>query len=184
MNPYAFRGWHLPSYPDGANCDRNYHMAAYAGSWHSGYFAPTSVYPFQSENTKQHSNGDWKISPVCTSSGGGGSLSESGSISSSQRGSAVDTGLLKSGYENLIYKSQQNVGGLGGRVDNDTPCTRDDLTGRSCCALSCSCNSHQQRLNVLDNSWRGDMPASLDFNKAGGIPSAYQSLCHRGKSDM
>nr|APD15704.1 homeobox posterior hox 1 [Nucula tumidula] len=152
MNPYAFRGWHLPSYADGGNCDRNYHMY---GTWPSGYFSPASVYSLQPETQKQHSNGDWKLQPICSSSSDG----------SSQRDS-----LVKSGYDNLLYKSQN------GRSDTDTP--RDE-SQRSCCALSCSCNSHQ-RLNVLDNSWRSpDIASALDFNKSTGVAS-YQSLCSRG----
>ncbi|XP_021345164.1 homeobox protein Hox-D12-like isoform X2 [Mizuhopecten yessoensis] len=66
MNPYAFRGWHLPSYADGANCDRNYHMY---GSWpHSGYFPPGSMYSLQTDTPKQHGNADWKLQSICTSS--------------------------------------------------------------------------------------------------------------------
>ena len=66
MNPYAFRGWHIPSYADSANCDRNYpHMY---GTWpHSGYFTPGSMYSLPSDSTKQHANTDWKLNSICTS---------------------------------------------------------------------------------------------------------------------
>ncbi|VDI57554.1 Hypothetical predicted protein [Mytilus galloprovincialis] len=66
MNPYAFRGWHIPSYADGANCDRNYpHMY---GTWpHSGYFTPGSVYSLPSDTAKQHANTDWKLCTPATS---------------------------------------------------------------------------------------------------------------------
>ncbi|KAL3836030.1 hypothetical protein ACJMK2_021483 [Sinanodonta woodiana] len=155
MNPYAFRGWHLPSYADGANCDRNYHMY---GSWPSGYFTPASVYPITSESQKQHVNGDWKIPSTLCSSTSDGSPNR-------------DSSLLKSGYEGLIYKSN------GCRNDNDP--NRDE-SQRSCCAISCSCNSNPQRLNMLENSWRGsEIPGAIDFNKAGLSP--YQSICQRRK---
>lgn len=151
MNPYAFRGWHLPSYADGANYERYNHMY---GSLPSGYFAPSSVYPFSTENPKQH-NGDWKIpSSVC---------------STSDVSPTVRDQVTKTGYDGLLYKSN---------------CARGsdaDDSARSCCALSCTCSSpHQQRLNVLDNSWRGaDLTGALDFNKTG--MSTYQSLCQRGR---
>ncbi|XP_052059232.1 homeobox protein Hox-D11a-like [Mytilus californianus] len=150
MNPYAFRGWHIPSYADGANCDRNYpHMY---GTWpHSGYFTPGSVYSLPSETAKQHANTDWKLCTPTTSEG---------------MSPRDNNSLMKTGYENLLYKSS-NI-----RGDNDTP--RDD-SQRSCCAISCSCSSHQ-RLNVLDNSWRG--PDALDLNKATSM-SAYSTFCQR-----
>lgn len=157
MNPYAFRGWHLSTYPDTANCDRNYPMY---NSWPSTYFNPASMYSLQPDavTQKQHNSSDWKLQPICSSS--------SSSDSVAQR----DANLLKSGYESLLYKSNCN------RVDTDTP--REDCQ-RSCCAISCTCNSHQ-RLNVLDNAWRGtDMVSALDLNKANSV-SAYQSLCQRG----
>lgn len=152
MNPYAFRGWHLPSYADGTNCDRNYHMY---GTWpHSGYFPPGSVYSLQ-DTPKQHTNGDWKLQSICSSSSEGTSPRDSS---------------IKTGYESLIYKSNN-------RGDTETP--RED-SQRSCCAISCTCNSHQ-RLNVLDNSWRGpEVPTALDLNKAATV-SAYPSLCQRGR---
>ncbi|KAL5010362.1 hypothetical protein ScPMuIL_012667 [Solemya velum] len=156
MNPYAFRGWHLSTYPDTANCDRNYPMY---NSWPSTYFNPASMYSLQPDavTQKQHNSSDWKLQPICSSS--------SSSDSVAQR----DANLLKSGYESLLYKSNCN------RVDTDTP--REDCQ-RSCCAISCTCNSHQ-RLNVLDNAWRGtDMVSALDLNKANSV-SAYQSLCQR-----
>ena len=153
MNPYAFRGWHLPSYADGANYERNYHMY---GSLPSGYFAPSTVYPFNTENQKQH-NVDWKLpSSVC-------------STSSDSSPNARDQ-ITKSGYDGLLYKSN-----CARSCDSDDP-------ARSSCALSCTCSSpHQQRLNVLDNSWRSaDLTGALDFNKTS--MSTYQSLCQRGKN--
>ncbi|XP_033732173.1 homeobox protein Hox-D9-like [Pecten maximus] len=154
MNPYAFRGWHLPSYADGANCDRNYHMY---GSWpHSGYFPPGSMYSLQTDTPKQHGNADWKLQSICTTS--------------SEGTSPRDPSLMKSGYESLIYKASSN------RNECENSCREDPQ--RSCCAISCTCNSHQ-RLNVLDNSWRGsEVPSALDLNKASSV-TAYPSFCQR-----
>lgn len=156
MNPYAFRGWHLPSYPDGANCERNYHMY---GSWpHSSYFPPGSMYSLPTETPKQHNNGDWKLQSICSSS--------------SEGTSPRDSNFPKSGYESLIYKASSNS-----RNDCETSTCREDPT-RSCCAVSCTCNNNN-RLNGLENSWRGpEIPSALDLNKA----TAYPSLCHRGKA--
>ena len=166
MNPYAFRGWHLPSYAEGANVDRNYHMY---GSWpHSGYFPPGSVYSLPTETPKQHSNGDWKINSICGSSSEG----------TSPREQATNSSIMKNGYESLLYKSSTNA---VSRAENDV-CLRDEsgTSQRSCCAISCSCSAHQ-RLNVLDNSWRGpEVPSALDLNKTPGV-TAYPSLCQRGK---
>lgn len=161
MNPY-FRGWHLPSaYSESAsNCDRNY-PAMYPASWPSGYFTPPSVYGFQAEpGAKQANSNDWKLQPICSSSEGG-----------QQRDS---NGLMKPGYESLLYKPNNGRGEVvheNGRTDD---------AQRSCCAMSCSCNG-QQRLNVIDNTWRNtDMTGSLDFNKNTAM-SPYQSLCQRGE---
>lgn len=103
MNPYAFRGWHLPSYADGANCDRNYHMY---GSWpHSGYFPPGSVYSLQADTPKQHSNSDWKLNGLCTTS------SEDNSWRSPEVPTALD--LNKSGavsaYPSLCQREEQPI---------------------------------------------------------------------------
>ena len=151
MNPYAFRGWHLPSYADGNTYERYNHMY---GSLPSGYFAPSTVYPFSTDNQKQH-NSDWKLpsSSVCSTS----------DISPTARDQVA-----KTGYDGLLYKS--NCARSGDAEDS----------ARSCCALSCTCSSpHQQRLNMLDNSWRGaDLTGALDFNKTG--MTTYQSLCQRG----
>lgn len=162
MNPYAFRGWHLPSYADGANCDRNYHMY---GSWpHSGYFPPGSVYSLQADTPKQHSNNDWKLNSLCTTSSEG----------TSPRGD--NSSLMKTGYESLLYKSCNSHGVC------DSP-REENSSHRSCCAISCTCSAHE-RLNVLDNSWRApEVPAALDLNKSGAV-SAYPSLCQRGKHNI
>ncbi|XP_060604094.1 homeobox protein Hox-C11a-like isoform X2 [Ruditapes philippinarum] len=160
MNPYAFRGWHLPSYADGAaNYERNYHMY---GSLPSGYFPSSSVYPFNPENNKQH-NGDWKLqsSSVCSTSSDG------------SPNNLRDQSLPKPGGYDSIYKPNT--------------CRNADSTDehqRSCCALSCSCSSSQQRLPMLNNSWAGaDLSGALDFNKTTMAMSSmtpYQSLCNRG----
>ena len=159
MNPYAFRGWHLPSYPDGAAAanyaERNYHMY---GSIPSGYFTPSSsMYPFNPDGQKQH-NGDWKLqsSSVCSTSSDG------------SPNNIRDQNLAKQSYDG-IYKPNT--------------CRNADSTDehqRSCCALSCSCSSPQQRLPMLNNTWPGaDISGALDFNKtsmAMSTMSPYQSL--------
>lgn len=164
MNPYAFRGWHLPTYADGAaaaNYERNYHMY---GSLPSGYFAPSSsMYPFNPEPQKQHVGGDWKLqsSSVCSTSSDG------------SPNNLREQGMTKNSYEGL-YK--QNA-----CRNADT----SDEHARSCCALSCSCSSPQQRHPMLNNSWAGgDLGGALDFNKtsmAMSTMSPYQSLCNRGR---
>jgi len=166
MNPYAFRGWHLPSYADGAaaaaNYERNYHMYS---SLPSGYFTPpTSMYnPFNPENQKQHANGDWKLqsASVCSTSSDG------------SPNNLRDQGLVKTGYDGL-YKT--------------SACRNADSAdehARSCCALSCTCSSPQQRLPMLNNSWAGgDLGGALDFNKTTMAMSSmapYQTLCNRGR---
>lgn len=159
MNPYAFRGWHLPSYADGANCDRNYHMY---GSWpHSGYFPPGSVYSLQADTPKQHSNSDWKLNGLCTTSSEG----------TSARGD--NSSVMKPGFESLLYKSYSSRG------DSETS-REESPSQRSCCAVSSTCSAYE-RLNVLDNSWRSpEVPTALDLNKSGAV-SAYPSLCQRGE---
>lgn len=161
MNPYTFRGWHLPSaYSESTNCDRNY-PSMYPPSWSASYFTPPSVYPFQTDTgaSKPPNTQDWKINPM--------SASDSPSV-------PRDAPLMKSGYEGLLYKSASG----NPRSEYDS-CTRDDPS-RSCCAISCTCNNHQ-RLNVLDNSWRNsEMSPNLDFNKTPSI-SPYQTLCQRGE---
>ena len=160
MNPYTLRGWHLPgAYGDTTNCDRNYPM--YPTSWPSGYFSsPPSVYPFQPES-KSHNANDWKLQSIC---------STTADTSSGQRDA---NGLMKPGYESLLYKPN-NV------RCTELECVRDDPQ-RSSCAMSCTCSGQQQRLNVIDNSWRNqEVPGALDFNKAQGM-SPYQSFCNRGK---
>ena len=160
MNPYAFRGWHLPSYPDGAsNYERYNHMY---GSLPSGYFAPSSMYPFNTENhnQKQH-NGEWKLpsSSVCSTSSDG------------SPNTLRDQAIPKTHYDSL-YKPN---------TCRNADC--DDLQ-RSSCALSCTCNSPQQRLSVLNNSWGADLGGALDFNKTSMTMSSmsqYQSICNRGK---
>ncbi|CAL1528350.1 unnamed protein product [Lymnaea stagnalis] len=159
MNPYAFRGWHLPSaYSESTNCDRNY-PSMYPPSWSASYFTPPSVYPFQTESSagKQSNNSDWKLNSI--------GPADSPTV-------PRDSNLMKSSYEGLLYKSAA----ANQRSDFES-CARDDPS-RSCCAISCSCNNHQ-RLNVLDNSWRNaEMSPSLDFNKTQSM-SPYQSLCQR-----
>ncbi|XP_011420615.1 homeobox protein Hox-A9-like isoform X1 [Crassostrea angulata] len=157
MNPYAFRGWHLPSYADGANCDRNYHMY---GSWpHSGYFPPGSVYSLQADTPKQHSNSDWKLNGLCTTSSEG----------TSARGD--NSSVMKPGFESMLYKSYTSRG------DSETS-REESPSQRSCCAVSSTCSAYE-RLNVLDNSWRSpEVPTALDLNKSGAV-SAYPSLCQR-----
>ncbi|XP_067686213.1 homeobox protein Hox-C12b-like isoform X1 [Haliotis asinina] len=156
MNPYAIRGWHLPTaYSESNNCDRNY-PAMYPASWPSGYFTPPSVYPFQTDTTKQHNGNDWKLQSICSTN----------SEASTPRDS---NNLVKPGYESLLYKPNNARTDIeGGREEAQ----------RSCCAISCSCNG-QQRLNVIDNSWRNpEVSATLDFNKTPGM-SPYQSFCQR-----
>ncbi|KAK0049961.1 homeobox protein Hox-B4 [Biomphalaria pfeifferi] len=159
MNPYAFRGWHIPSaYSESANCERSY-PSMYTPSWSASYFSPPTVYPFQSDSggVKQGNNGDWKLNPI--------SSADSPTV-------PRDSNLMKSGYEGLLYKSAAS----NARAEYDS-CAREDPT-RSCCAISCSCNNHQ-RLNVLDNGWRtSEMSPTLDFNKAPSM-SPYQTLCQR-----
>ncbi|KAL4228819.1 homeobox protein [Mactra antiquata] len=162
MNPYTFRGWHLPSYADGAaNYERNYHMY---GSLPSGYFPSSSMYPFNPDNQKQH-NGDWKLqsSSVCSTSSDG------------SPNTIRDQSLPKPGGYDSLYKTNT--------------CRNADSTDehqRSCCALSCSCSSPQQRLPMLNNSWASaDLTGALDFNKTSMTMSMssmapYQSLCNRG----
>ncbi|XP_005105676.1 homeobox protein Hox-B4 [Aplysia californica] len=165
MNPYTFRGWHLPTaYSETTNCDRNY-PGVYPASWPSGYFTPPSVYPFQTDTpgaAKQPNSGDWKLNGINHPSDSPASVGR-------------DSNLMKTGYESLLYKSSA--------VNNGRPeyeaCSRDDPQ-RSCCAISCSCNNHQRLTNVLDNSWRNTdhMSPSLDFGK-GPSMSPYQTLCQR-----
>nr|APD15659.1 homeobox hox posterior 1 [Antalis entalis] len=153
MNPYALRGWHLPTgySMDGANCDRSYPMY---GTWPSGYFPTASVYSLTSEAQKQSNGNDWKLQ----------SLYSQSSDTNSQR----DSGNFKSGYESLLYKPCANA-------RNDLDGTRDNST---CCAMSCSCSNGQQRLNVLDNTWRGTDMGAFDFNKNAAM-NPYQQLCQR-----
>ncbi|GFS11912.1 homeobox posterior hox 1 [Elysia marginata] len=159
MNPYTFRGWHLPSaYSDTSNCDRNY-PSMYPPTWTSGYFTPPSVYPFQPDGggmaVKQtNTASDWKLNSI--------NPADSPSMVGSR-----DTTLMKSGYEGLLYKSAVSAaavvngngngglgvgvggvsggsgGGLGGvgnlRSDFDSCVSRDDPQ-RSSCAISCGCN--------------------------------------------
>lgn len=158
MNPYAFRGWHLPSYADGGNCERNYMY----GSWpHTGYFPPGSVYSLQADAPKQHSNSDWKLNGLCTTS-------PEGTCSRGENPS-----VMKAGYEGLLSNSCNPREGCETSREESHP-------RRSCCVMSSSCSLHE-RLNVLDNSWRSpEVPAALDLNKSGAV-SAYPSLCQRGE---
>lgn len=162
MNPYTFRGWHLPTaYSETTSCDRNY-PSMYPASWTSGYFTSPSVYPFQTDSStaKQANSTDWKFNPI--------NSADSPNV-------PRDSNFMKSGYEGLLYKTSAN----NTRPEFET-CSRDDPQ-RSCCAISCTCNNHQ-RLNVLDNSWRNaEMSPSLDFKNTPSI-SPYQSLCQRGTS--
>ncbi|KAK6182897.1 hypothetical protein SNE40_010478 [Patella caerulea] len=162
MNPYAFRGWHLPTaYSESSNCDRNY--SVYPASWTSSYFgSPAAVYPFQSENTKQTNNNDWKLQNVCSSP----------QDSTNNAQSIVrDSNSLKQGYEGLLYKSNSCRGEM--ELGNREECSRN------CCAISCTCNNNQQRLNVIDNTWRSsEVPGTLDFNKTPSV-SPYQSFYQR-----
>ncbi|KAK3756507.1 hypothetical protein RRG08_061567 [Elysia crispata] len=161
MNPYTFRGWHLPSaYSDTSNCDRNY-PSMYPPTWTSGYFTPPSVYPFQTDGggvagKQPNPASDWKLNSI--------NPADSPSMVTSR-----DTTLMKSGYEGLLYKSAvsaaavvngngngglgvgigggsggggggglSGVGGLRGEFDSCVV-SRDDRQG-SCCAIVCNCN--------------------------------------------
>nr|ACX84673.1 posterior homeobox protein 1 [Steromphala varia] len=158
MNPYAFRGWHLPTaYSEPSNCDRNYPV--YPASSSSYFSSPTAVYPFQSDNTtKQTTNNDWKLQSDCATTPDSNTLNRDANT------------IAKQGYEGLLYKGNSCRGDVELSVREDCP--------RNCCTITCTCNS-QQRLNVLDNSWRGsDMSASLDFNKTPSV-SPYQSFYQR-----
>lgn len=189
MNPYAFRGWHLPSaYADSGSCDRNY-PTMYPTSWTSTYFSPSSVYPFQADSAasavaKQTSNAnEWKLQGIC---------------SPTPEGSAVnvrENGLVgKGGYEGLLYKPNAGPGAMSARSAADfegaaAAAARDEVQ-KSCCAISCTCSTggHQgSRLNgMLDTSctWRtADMSPALDFKQTANI-SPYQTLCQRGESTL
>ena len=169
MNPYTFRGWHLPSaYSDTSNCDRNY-PSMYPPTWTSGYFTPPSVYPFQTDGggvaVKQpNAATDWKLNTI--------NPADSPSMVGGR-----DSSLMKSGYEGLLYKSAVSAaavvngnggngglgvgvgagGGAGGggglagignlRTDFDSCVNRDDPQ-RSCCAISCSCNGTSSSCTV------------------------------------
>ncbi|KAK7092402.1 hypothetical protein V1264_008150 [Littorina saxatilis] len=185
MNPYHFRGWHLPTaYTNSSSCERDY-PAMYPASWTSSYFSPSSVYPFQTDSAaaasavaaKQSSNtGDWKLQGICSPTPDGSGVNVRG-----------ENGLVgKSGYEGLLYKPNVTASAVSARTvaDYEGAAAARDEAQRSCCAISCSCSTPGQgsRLNgMLDASctWRTDMsPAAMDFNKNHNI-SPYQSLCQR-----
>lgn len=181
MNPYAFRGWHLPSaYADSGTCDRNY-PAMYSTSWTSPYFSTSSVYPFQPDSAtsaKQASNtNEWKLQGICspTPDGGGVNVRENGLVG-------------KSGYEGLLYKPNLTSGAVSARAvaEFEGAAMAREEAQKSCCAISCSCSSTGQgsRLNgMLDTScgWRPtDMSPALDFNKNPNISPYHQTLCQRG----
>ncbi|CAG5120891.1 unnamed protein product [Candidula unifasciata] len=156
MNPYSFRGWHIPTaYSDSVTCDRNY-SSVYPAPWTSGYFTPASVYPFPGEDIsgKPPHAGNWKLNPLSSTDGSHGSR---------------DPNLRKPGYESPFYNSSAT------RTEFELT-SKDDLQ-RSCCAVSGTC-SNRQKQKCADSSWRSCDMSTFDFNISSCL-SPFQGLCQR-----
>ncbi|PVD35647.1 hypothetical protein C0Q70_02610 [Pomacea canaliculata] len=189
MNPYAFRGWHLPSaYADSGSCDRNYPTCTRRRGLPPTFLRPPSTL---SRPTLQHP--PWPSRRPTPTSG-----SCRASAPRLQREAPVnvrENGLVgKGGYEGLLYKPNAGPGAMSARSAADfegaaAAAARDEVQ-KSCCAISCTCSTggHQgSRLNgMLDTSctWRtADMSPALDFKQTANI-SPYQTLCQRGESTL
>ena len=171
MNPYAFRGWHLPTaYADGGPCDRSY-PTMYPTMYPSSYFPTSSVYPFQPE-TATVASADPAVVVVKQPSLSGNDWKLHGITSPTH-----DTDLIKNGdlsaqtanYDSLLYKAVASRPSMD-YVDTSFPAIE---AGTASCAsleehlirsgygeVSCTCSSK----GCLNGAYLTSVAVSSRFN--------------------